>query len=160
IPQETVPPPERYSDNVDAVLDILLPKEPERPGAREVFADRFLRLEAFVPWAVASGLLPRLSDAAMATAANFDAAFRTVINRELDRRAGLERPLTSFRDLSRPVRETIVAQMFDDSWGRAPLLVLRAACFFGYLGAVYSDAGLIAVGFPPFENFADGLAVS
>ena len=38
--------------------------------------------------------------------------------------------------------------------------VVRSACFVAYLGAAYSDVGLREIGFPPFENLADGLAVS
>jgi hypothetical protein len=34
------------------------------------------------------------------------------------------------------------------------------AAFLAWLGAVRSDIGLVAIGYPPFENHADGLAVS
>jgi hypothetical protein len=40
------------------------------------------------------------------------------------------------------------------------MLVLRAACFTSFLGAIDSDAGLRAVGFPAFEDMAAGIAVS
>jgi hypothetical protein len=48
-----------------------------------------------------------------------------------------------------------------DSDATRPIVeIVRVVAFVAYLGAPYSDAGLVAVGFPPYEDFASGLAVS
>ena len=164
----TTPLPARapYADNVDALYDVLIPAEHDAagkitsPGAREVGADKVLRLATFVPLAVAQGLLPSLTDAEVSALGDLQGPFRAALNAELDLLALLQKPLTAFRDLPRALQETVVTAASADPVQRVPLLVVRAACFTAYLGAPYSDAGLRAIGFPAFENLADGLAVS
>ncbi len=163
---EPLPARAPYADNVDALYDVLIPAELDAlgkvssPGAREVGADKVLRLATFVPLAVAQGLLPSLTEAEVSALGDLQGPFRATLNAGLDVLAVAQKPLTAFRDLPRALQEKVVAAAFADSVQRVPLLVVRAACFTAYLGAPFSDAGLRAIGYPPFENLADGLAVS
>lgn len=159
-------PPAPYADNVDALCDVILPAERDAdgnvtsPGAREAGADEVLRIASFVPLAQAQGLLPPLSDDAMKRLGNLDAPFRDSLNLALDAAAAVQKPLTRFRDLPRALQEAAVDSAFADPAQKPAMLVVRAACMTAYLGAFASDVGLRAIGFPPFEKFADGLAVS
>ena len=155
-----------YSDNLDALADVLLPAERDASGkvtsvgAREAGVDHVMRVASFVPLAQAQGLLPSFSDAVMTRLEDLDGVFRAQLNAALDVAALVQKPLTAFRDLPRALQEAAVDQAFADPAQKPALLVVRAACLTAYLGAVQSDAGLRDVGFPAFENFADGLAVS
>ena len=158
--------PSAYSDAVDALSDVLLPAERDGAGkvlsvgAREAGAHEVLRAASFVPLAQAQGLLPPLPDSVMTRLADLDGAFRDALNAALDAAALLQKPLTKFQNLPRALQEAAVDQAFADPAQKPALLVVRAACLTAYLGAVQNDAGLQDVGFPPFESFADGLAVS
>lgn len=160
------PSREAYADNVDALCDVILPAESDAagkitsPGAREAGADKVLRIDTFVPLAIAQGFLPALSDLELSGLRDLAGTFRSTLNASLDLLAIRERPLTAFRNLPRGMQEAVVARAFADPAHRAAMLVVRAACFTAYLGAAFSDVGLQAVGFPPFESFDDGLAVS
>jgi hypothetical protein len=152
-------------DNVDALLDVLLPAETDAsgnvtsPGAREVEADRVLRLDTFVPLAMAAGFLPPLPDHVTRGFATEGAA-REALNLDLDALASLERPLTAFRDLPRDLQQRVLDAALANDAHRPAILVVRAAALAAWLGALYSDKGLCEIGFPAFENFEDGLAVS
>ena len=156
----------RYADNVDALCDVILPAEIDAtgkitsPGGREAGVDKVLRIESFVPLAIAQGFLPSLTDAEVSGLRDLAGSFRATLNADLDLLAVAERPLTMFRDLPRTMQESVVTRAFADPAQRPAMLVVRAACFTAYLGAAFSDVGLQAVGFPPFESFDDGLAVS
>lgn len=166
VPGGDVGPSSRHADDVAALCDVLLPSELDAhgavlsPGADEVDVDGVLRIQDFVALATAQGLLPPLPDTQVARLSVAADAFRAAANAELAVLAARRQPLTAFRDLTRATQESIVAEAFDDDLQRPLLLVLRAACFLAFLGAVTNDRGLQAVGFPPFESFADGLAVS
>jgi hypothetical protein len=134
--------PSAYSDGVDALCDVLLPAEHDGSGKLLSVGAR----EAGV-----ARVISRFSD--------LGAAFRETLNRALDAAALVQKPLTKFQDLPRALQEAAVDQAFDDPAQKTALLVVRAACMTAYLGAVENDAGLQDVGFPPFESFADGLAV-
>ena len=155
-----------FADDVAALCDVLLPSEHDAngklisPGAREVDVDGALRIQDFVAVASAQGLVPPLPDADVRRLGGATDAFRAALNVELAALAAREKPLTAFRDLPRATQEKIVAAAFDDDAQRPLVLVARAACFLAFLGAVTNDVGLRYVGFPPFESFADGLAVS
>lgn len=155
-----------YADDVDALCDVLLPTERDAkgkvlsPGAREVDVDGALRIESFVAAATAQGLIPPLPDVDVQRFSGAADAFRIALNAELAVLAARHRPLTAFRDLPRAIQETIVSDAFADDVQRPLVLVARAACFLAFLGAVTNDIGLRAVGFPPFESFEDGRAVS
>ena len=165
-PNGTVGPSARFTDDVAALCDVLLPSEHDAngkvisPGAREVDVDGALRIQDFVAVASAQGLLPPLPDADVRRLGGATDAFRAALNVELAALAAREKPLTAFRDLPRATQEKIVDAAFDDDAQRPLVLVARAACFLAFLGAVTNDVGLRYVGFPPFESFADGLAVS
>ncbi len=155
-----------YSDATDALCDVLLPAERDSAGkllsvgAREAGVAKVLRVASFVPLAQAQGLLPPLPDSVMTRLADLDGAFRNALNVALDAAALVQKPLTKFQDLPRALQEAAVDQAFADPAQKSALLIVRAACMTAYLGAVESDAGLKDVGFPPFESFADGRAVS
>lgn len=155
-----------FTDNVDALFDLIIPAERDAvgnlisPGAREAKPDGILSIDRFAALASALGFLPPLSEATLRGFAELGGAFRVAINANLDALAFVERPLTPFRDLPRESQEAVVARAFDDERQRPAMLVLRAAAFFAWLGAITSDVGLRAVGFPPFEDFAAGIAVS
>lgn len=160
-------PEPTYRDNVDALFDILIPTERDAegnvtsPGAREAQVDDVLTIDRFAALTSALGLLPIvLPDGAMRSREALGGAARAALNADLDALAAFEKPLTPFRELPRPSREAITARAFEDDNALRPImLVVRAACFVAWLGAVTNDAGLTAVGFPPFEDFDDGLAI-
>src|SRR4051812_46546259 len=166
VPSGEVPERPRHADDVAALCDVLLPTERDKagaivsPGASEVDVDAVLRIQDFVAVATAQGLLPPLPDAFVARFSGAADAFRLAANAELAVLAARHRPLTEFRDLPGDLQEIVVRAALDDDAQRPLLLVLRAATFLAFLGAVANDAGLRAVGFPPFESFADGRAVS
>jgi hypothetical protein len=166
IPNGEVPERPRHADDVAALCDLLLPTERDKagailsPGATEADVDGVLRMQDFVAVATAQGILPPLPDALVARLSGAADAFRVAANAELAVLASRHRPLTAFRDLPRTLQETVVSDAFADDAQRPLLLVLRAATFLAFLGAVTNDAGLRAVGFPPFESFEDGRAVS
>jgi hypothetical protein len=149
-----------YADSVDALFDVLLPLEANSIGAREAGVDLVLETEHFARLAVAQGFVMPLPETTLEALDDLAVAARATLNAALDARAQVEKPLSKFSELDRETQENIVAAGFADDAQRPVLLVLRAACFTAYLGAVTSDAGLQEIGFPPFESFADGLASS
>lgn len=166
VPSGEVPAAGRFSDDVAALCDVLLPTELDAqdkvisPGAREADVDGALRIQDFVAIASAQGILPPLADADVRRLGGATDVFRATLNAELAVLAARQRPLTAFRDLPRAVQEQVVADAFADDAQRPLVLVARAACFLAFLGAVTNDVGLRYVGFPPFESFEDGRAVS
>jgi hypothetical protein len=165
-PPATALPPLDFTDDLDALFDVILPAERDAkgnvttPGAREAGAMDVLRLKDFVPLATARGWIPPAPDAVTKTLADVDGAFRAALVADLDLRALAYDALTTFRDLPRKEQEDIVARAFDDPARRPGMLLVRAACFAAWLGAITSDLGLRAIGFPPFEDWDARLAVS
>lgn len=155
-----------FADAVDALLDVMLPAErgPDgallSPGALEAGANGLLALDDFARLAAARGLLAPLSDDVLALLAQGSVAFRATLAAELDLLATWQRPLSGFRDLPRHLQEAAVDDGMGDDALRPLLEVARVAAFLAWLGAVRSDVGLVAIGYPPFEDHADGLAVS
>ncbi len=152
--------------NIEAAMDVILPAEFNdrgelvSPGAVEAGAWTVMQLDRLVPLARAQGLLPELPDWIDEDSAALDATTQALISSELDRMAADYALLTPFRDLPRAHQEAAVADAFVDP-DRAPLMeLLRGVCFLAFLGAVVSDVGLQDLGYPPFEDFDDGLAVS
>lgn len=160
VPTQVVEPAARFTDNVDALFDVLLPSEAAVPGAREAQVDAVLRTEGLVRLAIAQGFIEPVSEVIITAFDDFARTARIALNRDLDLLATFEEPLTPFSMLTRASQERIVARAFDDPTRRPTLLVIRAACFLAYLGGGPSDLGLRALGYPKFENLADGLAVS
>jgi hypothetical protein len=128
-------------------------------GSVEAGAERVLSLDNFVFLARAQGLLPNVA-ADFEAPGGFDEAFHRLLNADLDALAFLQRPLTEFRHLPPHLMEAAVKAGFDDPALAPQLGFVRAACFLAFLGAVHSDAGLVAIGFPPFEDFEQKIAVS
>lgn len=166
VPGGEVPGRPRHADDVAALCDVLLPTEYDRagklasPGASEANVDGVLRIQDFVAVATAQGILPPLPTTLVARLSGAADALRAAANADLAVLASRHKPLTAFRDLPRALQEKVVADAFADDAQRPLLVVLRAATFLAFLGAVTNDVGLRAVGFPPFESFEDGLAVS
>lgn len=155
-----------YQSNLQALMDTLWPATRDAegqvlsPGALEVQAERVLRLDRFLLLAQAQGLLPGVSYDAVSDQAGFDEALSRFLELDLEALAQLQRPLTSFRELPLTHRERAIEAGYRDPV-QAPLLTfVHAACVIAYYGAVYSDRGLVAIGFPEFEDLPDGLAVS
>jgi len=155
-----------FADDVAALCDVLLPTERDAKGnvvaagAAEVDVDGALRIDSFVAAATAAGLLPPLADGDVQRLSGAADAFRAALNAELAVLAARAKPLTAFRDLPRATQEQIVVDALADTTRKPLVLVVRAATFLAYLGAVTNDTGLRAVGFPPFESFEDARAVS
>ncbi len=165
----TLSPRASYEDSTDALLDVLIPADRDAkgvvtcPGAREVSAGRLFGDKELVSLAQGLGFLPALSDDALTAATTSEGGLRDALNAALDLAAARERPLTAFKDLPKDVMSRVVGTMFDDAThlGTGALMeAARVVAFVAYLGAVYDDGGLVAVGFPPYESFADGLALS
>ena len=155
-----------YADSVDALWDVLLPTEYDAdggviaPGAREAGVDHVLAGDNLLRAATDLGLIGRLDEATLSLFDDFGGVARVALNDALDTAAALEKPLAPFSALSAAQRDAVVQRGFDDD-RTAPLLqAARAACWLAFLGAVTSDVGLRAVGFPAFEDFAAGVAVS
>ena len=158
--------PLKYEDSVDALLDVLVPADRDAkgtvtsPGARETSAGQLFGDTELVALAQGLGYLPALSDSALTAAQSSEGGLRAAISAALDVAASRERPLTAFSDLDRDAQLRVVDAMYTDSTLSTLVEVVRVIALVAYLGAIYNDQGLIAVGFPPSENFADGLAVS
>lgn len=154
-----------FGDATDALFDVLVPAERDAAGrvvvvgARECGADAVLRTERLVRLVLAQGLVTPLPEAALGALDALATEGRTWLNRQLDALATAEQPLTPFRELPRARQEAVVQRAFDDDALAPALQAMRAAAFLAYLGGGTTDAGLVAIGFPAFESFEDGLAV-
>ncbi len=154
------------ADDVRALMDVLLPAETDAegrllsPGAGDVYAFSILQLDHYIPLAQGQGLLPPLPDTLLGDAMALDAFLVSGLAGELNRWAADLRPFSRFADLSAADQITLVDDAFDDPERRPVVEFVRGVCFLAYLGAVKNDKGLVEVGYPPFENFDDGLAVS
>lgn len=153
--------PDGAADNLRAAMDVMIPAAPDGVGAVEAGALEVLALERFVPLARGLGLLPALPpDWQDAVAGGADPLLQTLLAAELDAMAFEQRALTPFRYLSRAQQEEAIALATADPRRRPAMQLLRSVSLWAYLGAVVNDLGLRAVGFPPFEDFDDRLAVS
>lgn len=163
------PPPEEtplYDDDLESLMDVILPSERGpggellKAGAVEVGAAAVLKLDNFVRLLRAQGLIqPGVLDL-FDEHESFDARFRALLAEDLALLSALERPGTAFRRLPRALQEAAVERGLSDPSVAPFLELVRTACFLAYLGAVHTDQGLIDVGYPAFEDFAGGVAVS
>ena len=166
LPSKGAKPVPRYADSVDALFDVLLPAERNvngavvTVGALEVNVDAVFRTEGLVRLAIAQGFIAPIANTVVDALDGFNAAARTALNRDLDLLASFESPLTPFSELPTATQNTIIARAFEDPLQKPTLLVVRAVCCLAYLGGGPSDLGLRTLGYPAFENLADGLAVS
>ena len=156
LPREdgTSPPAKENGDSVDALIDVML------PDARDAGADQVLTTKGFLAIAIQQGLVPALSDETIRLVEDDRDQLRRTLGAALDAIAQEEKPLARYADLPRDTQEAIADRLFDDETHRPAMLAIRAACFFAWLGGFTNDKGLRAIGFPPFENFDDGLACS
>jgi hypothetical protein len=130
------------------------------PGAREAGASRLLDDEAFGLFALGQGFVGPTTGRVAELLMRGGGAFRAVVNADLDALAFTRRPGVMFRALPSALREEVVAAAFDDDVHRPAMVFLRAAAFTAFLGAVTTDVGLRALGFPPFEDWDARIAVS
>ncbi|MEQ8277569.1 MAG: hypothetical protein RMA76_35290 [Deltaproteobacteria bacterium] len=146
-------------------FDVLLPSERDAsgsvvsPGANDVDTLAMLALANFVPAARELNLLPVLPAVLDRTPEAFDDAVRLVLAADLDALAFDQRPFTAFRRLPRDLQEAAIDEGFEDPERAVGLTFLRAACFLAWLGGGESKAGLVAIGFPPFEDPAANIAI-
>lgn len=154
IPGAPSPEPTSYGDDLDALCDTLL------PGALDAGASRVIDDARFADLAVAVGLVAPLPEATARVVSATSGAVRPAMGAALGALAALEHPLATFRALPLEARERLVERALADAVIAPLVRLVRAACFAAYLGAIENDVGLVAVGFPPFEDFADGLACS
>ena len=164
-PDEPIDDPEEAtSANIDALMEILIPSDTDEEGAiisvgaPDVGARDLLSLGTFVPAARAVGLLPEVELEGYEDLEVFDGALEAIVSADLDVMAGQQHLLTPFSGLTRAEQERAVSDAMNDDLMRPLLLVVRAACFIAYLGAVDNDLGLQAIGFPPFADLDDGVA--
>jgi AcrR family transcriptional regulator len=149
-PQDGGPAP----GDLEALIELLA------PGALGAGALQVLRLENFTRLLRAQGLVPASAAEPIEDWPSYDVAFRRVLEADLAVLAAAMRPGTSFGALPSELQASAVERGFGDPLRRPGLEVVRAACFLALFGAVTSDAGLVAIGYPPFEDFAGGVAVS
>lgn len=154
-----------YADAVDALADVLLPADRDArgavvvPGARECGVDDVLKIEELAALATVHGFVV-LSTEDLARIEGASRSLRELANGALDAIASRHRPLARFRDLPRAVQESMVEEALADPAAKPLVLLVRAACFVAFLGGTSSDAGLRALGFPPFEDPEKGIRVS
>lgn len=166
VPSREAGPASVYADSVDALFDVLLPAERTatgvvtNPGAREVNVDAVMRTEGVVRLAIAQGFIAPMAETLVSVLDQLATSARVALNRDLDLLASLEMPLTPFSHLPTKTQIAVVARAFEDPVRKPTFLVIRAVAFLAYLGGGPSDLGLRTLGFPKFENLADGLAVT
>ena len=166
LPFDDSPTPDPNIGNIRALLDVLLPSERDAdgtvrsPGALDVGAIDVLTIETFLPAVQALGLIAAVPERIRDDLAGFDVALVAILEADLAAMAYEHRLLTEFQQLPREDQERAIHEAMDDPVRGPALRFARAACFIAYLGAVHSDLGLRALGFPPFEDFADRRAVS
>lgn len=152
------------ADDVRALMDVLLPSESMggvySPGANDVGAFSLLQLGRYIPAARNLGVLPALPDVVLQEALDFETDIVAFIAAELNAVQDSAAPLTRFSQLSDSQKIDIVTDGFADTTTFPVYEYVRGVCFLAFLGAMESDAGLVAVGYPPFEDFSAGLAVS
>jgi len=156
----------KITKTIKALMDVILPAEYDdsgalvSPGAVECNAYQAIQLKNFIPALMGIGLISEPPTWIVESMSVLDSAFRLAIYADLKRRTGLRK---SFIDLSREKQTEIVAEAFADTGvlGAAPMyLFVRTACMIAFLGGPFTDKGLVAIGHPPYEDFADGLAIS
>ena len=164
-PDEPIDDPEEAtSANIDALMEILIPSDRDEdgamisPGALDVGARDLLSLATFVPAARAVGLLPEAELEGYEDLEVFGGALEAIVSADLDVMAGQQHLLTPFSGLTKAEQERAVSDAMNDDLMRPLLLVVRAACFIAYLGAVDNDLGLQAIGFPAFVDLDDRVA--
>jgi hypothetical protein len=150
----TVDGSKKYEDSVDALFDVLV------PGAREAQAGRFFGDRELVSLVTGLGLLSTNDGEVLDALTDASGGLRSAINAMLDGLAARRAPLSKFSELSLASRTEITNDAYDADSTKPLVEIVRVIAFVAYLGATYSDAGLVAIGFPPYEDFEAGIAVS
>lgn len=158
-PAEPIEPGEvdrdpKYADSVDALFDVLL------PGAREVEAGRLFGDRELVSLVTGLGFLTTSDGEVLDALVDAGGGLRAAINGALDALATRRSPLSRFFELPLAARIEITNDAYDSEATKPLIELVRVVALVAYLGATYSDAGLVEIGFPPYEDFAAGIAVS
>jgi hypothetical protein len=149
-----------YSDEqrqatIKALMNVFLPGGGS-PGAAEVGAYDALHARTFLPVAVALGLVPPLPDAWKNRLDDIDGLVKDLIVTELGAKTLLRHGLRKFESLPFADQTAIVADAAGGALARLYEYV-RAATMIAFLSTPFTDEGLVAIGFAPYENFADDL---
>ncbi len=156
--------------NIKQLMDLLLPSAgarltqdntnvPSSRGALDAEAYQLLAIGEFLPTARALGFIRSVPREIETLSVGFDDALRQIISTDLDALTARDFPGSTFLSLTRPGQEAVVEAGFAEPFTRPAMVYVRAVSFAAYLGAIRNDVGLIEIGFPPFENFAAGVAV-
>lgn len=106
------------------------------------------------------GLVPVLPAEVDSGLGTLDDALPSALSGVLDGLATTERPFTAFAQLTDDERHSAVDRGFEDPLISPLLEAARGLSMLAYLGGGPSDQGLVALGFPPFDDLAGGLAVA
>lgn len=156
--------PENPSTNVRALMNVFLPTEYGAdgrllsPGALEVQAFEVLKLSDFISAAQAQGLLPRLPADLEEVVEVVDPVLVGFISTEIDLITTERYGAIRFRELHDDQQRELVEDALDHPERGPVFSFVRSVCFLAFLGAIKSDAGLVDVGYPPFEDFDAGIA--
>jgi hypothetical protein len=136
---------------LNALFDILIPSQGEgNPGAVESKAVDFFRSDALLKTGIGLGYIRDISNTPIADLTSSLLEIKVVLALDLHaKRYGI---LKNFVGLSRGEQEQVVAELFADPLMGPVMDLVRAATMFAYVGAVYNDKGLVAMGIPPYQD--------
>jgi hypothetical protein len=142
---------------VKALLDVFLPSGgPGHPGAAEVGAYDTLRAKPFVHVATELGFLPKLPPEWEDRLDDIDGLIKDILVGDLAAATSHHHGDRRFEDLSLGERTAIVEERSEGPC-RPLYLYARAAAMIAFFGALWNDKGIVAIGIPAYENFADDL---
>jgi len=151
----------RTTRTIKALMNVMIPAEYDAYGAMvsvgavEAGAYDQLQTVHLIHLAETLGFIPDLPEWIVSSMSVLDFVYRRALRGDLDSRAGWGR---SFLDLTDEEKVAVVDEGFREN--EAMYELVRAGCMVAYLGAPYTDAGLVEIGMPPYEDFDDDLAVS
>jgi hypothetical protein len=142
---------EQRSRALNALFDVLIPTEGDQnPGAVESQALEFFRSDALLRTGIGLGYIRDITNTPVADLTSSLLEIKVVL--ALDLHAKKFGILKNFAGLTRDEQEKVVAGLFADPIMGPIMDLVRAATMFAYVGAVYNDKGLVAMGIPPYED--------
>ncbi|MGE0171990.1 MAG: hypothetical protein AB7T49_04365 [Oligoflexales bacterium] len=142
---------EERTKTLTALFDVLIPSQGEaNPGAVESKAVDFFRSDALLRTGIGLGYIKDISNTPLATATS--ALLEGQVCLTLDLHAKRFGILKIFAGLSRTEQEQVVKDCFADPVFGPVMDLVRASAMFAYVGAIYNDKGLVAMGIPPYED--------
>lgn len=145
---------EHRRQTMNALFNVLIPSEPGKAGAVEAEALEMFRSDTLLTAAVNLGYIPKV---AAQLAAEGASALETAIVVALDNAAGglkIKKPKLKFVDLTPAERSVVVGQRFKDPATGLLLELARITAIFAFTSAVRNDKGLVAMGWPPYLDYA------